>query len=81
MYSVFISKEAAKFLKKLDKNQSEAILKKIYSIKEEPFSHLKKIKGSKLWRLRVMKYRAIIEVIFSKKELYVVSIGHRKNVY
>ena len=81
MYPVFISKEAAKFLKKIDKNQSEVILKKIYSIKKEPFSHLKKLKGSKLWRLRVMKYRVIIDVVVAKKEIYVVSIGYRKNIY
>ncbi|MFC1682455.1 type II toxin-antitoxin system RelE/ParE family toxin [Nanoarchaeota archaeon] len=81
MYSIEISKSAKNFLKKLQINESEIILKKIYSIKQNPFYHLKKLKGQKFWRLRIMKYRAIVDVIVFGKKIIVLRIGRRKNVY
>jgi len=59
----------------------ETILKKIYSLNENPFPHLKKLKGDKLWRLRILKYRAIMDVLVSGKKIIVLRIGHRKNIY
>lgn len=81
MYSIDIEKRAEKFLKKIPKRDSEIILKKVYSIRHKPFHYLKKLKGNKLWRLRIMKYRAIIDVVVSGKKIMVVKIGYRKNTY
>lgn len=81
MYSIELTEKAEKFLGKIPKEDSKTILRKIYSIKENPFPHLKKLKGQKFWRLRVMKYRAIIDVIISGRKIIVLTIGKRKNVY
>jgi mRNA interferase RelE/StbE len=81
MYSIKIEENAEKFLRKLQKKDAEVILKKIYSIRENPFPHLKRLKGEKLWRLRVLKYRAILDIVVSGKTIIVLRIGHRKNVY
>jgi len=81
MYSVEITKKAEQFLKKLPEKDAEIILKKLYSIRENPFPHLKHLEGHKLWRLRVMDYRAIIDIIISGRKMIVLKIGHRKNIY
>ncbi len=81
MYSVEITKKAKQFLKKISKQDAETILKKLYSIRENPFNYLMRIQGQKLWRLRVLKYRVIIDVIISGKKIIVLRIGHRKNIY
>jgi mRNA interferase RelE/StbE len=81
MYSIQIEENAEKFLKKLNKKDSELILKKLYSIRDNPFRFLKRLQGEKLWRLRIADYRAIIDVIISANKIIVVRIGHRKNVY
>jgi len=81
MYSIELTKKSEKFLRKIPKEDSEMVLRKIYSIRENPFSHLKKLKGQKFWRLRVMKYRAIVDVLVSGKRIIVLRIGFRKNVY
>ena len=81
MYSVEITKKTGQFLRKISKQDSEIILKKLYSIRENPFRHLKKLKGNKLWRLRVLKYRIIVDVIISKNKIIVLRIGYRKNIY
>ena len=81
MYSIQIEQNAELFLKKLNKKDAEVILNKIYSIKENPFRFLKRLKGKKLWRLRIGDYRAIIDIIISMNKIIVIRIGHRKNIY
>ena len=81
MYSIQIEKNAENFLKKLNKKDLDIVLNKIYSIKENPFRYLKRLRGEKLWRLRIGDYRAIVDVIISKNRIIVVRIGHRKNIY
>ena len=80
MYSIYIEKNAEDSLKKLQKKDTETILRKIYSIRDNPFRFLKRLQGEKLWRLRIGDYRAIIDVIISLNKIVVVRIGHRKNV-
>ena len=79
--NVILSDEAVKFLRKLPGKDASIILKKLYSIRNDPYPHLKKLQGAKLWRLRVLKYRAIIDIVIKAHTLYVVQIGYRKNVY
>ena len=81
MYSIQIEKNAEDFLKKLQKNDAEIILNKIYSISENPYRFLKRLQGEKLWRLRIGDYRAVVDVIVSMNKIMVIRIGHRKNVY
>ena len=81
MYSIQIEKNAENFLKKIDKKDAEMILKKIYSIRDNPFRFLKRLQGQKLWRLRIVDYRAIVDVVISINKIMVLRIGHRKNVY
>ena len=81
MYSIEFAPKAENFLKRLNKNEADIILGKIYSIRENPFRFLKRLKGEKLWRLRIMKYRAEMDVVVSANKIIVLRIGHRKNVY
>jgi len=81
MFSLQIEDEAEKFLKKLPKQEADLILKKLYSIRENPFRFLKRLQGDKLWRLRIADYRTICDVVVSNNKIFVVRIGKRENVY
>ena len=81
MFQVELTKTSKEFLKKLDKKEEEVLLKKIYSIRDNPFRFLKRLQGQKLWRLRIGDYRAVIDVIISINKVIVVRIGHRRNIY
>ena len=81
MHEIMIEKNAEKFLKKIPKQDVEIILKKLYLIRENPFRFLKRLKGYKLWRLKVLNYGAIVDVVVSGKKIVVLRIGYRKNVY
>lgn len=80
-YSIIFSENAAKTVKKLNVEDREAMLKKIASLRENPFPMLKKLAGSKFWRLRMGKYRAIIDIIVKGQILFVVKIDKRDKVY
>jgi mRNA interferase RelE/StbE len=81
MYSVELSGTSKKFILKLNKKDAKMILEKIYSIRDNPFRFLKRLRGDKLWRLRIADYRAIVDVVVLDNKIIVVRIGHRKNVY
>ena len=81
MYFIELSKSLKRFLNKIQKSDADIVLNKIYSIRDNPFPYLKRLKGEKLWRLRISKYRAIMDILISGKKIIVLRIGHRKNVY
>jgi len=81
MFQIELTETAKDFLKKLQKKDAGIILKKIYSIKENPYRFLKRLQGEKLWRLRIGDYRAIVDIIISMNKIIVIRIGHRKNIY
>lgn len=81
MFNVEYSTNAKKFLKNMPKRDAEAIVRKITSIKDNPFHHLKKMQGSSLWRLRISQYRAIIDIVIENNKLLVLRVGHRKDIY
>ena len=80
-YSIELTDKAKDALVRLSKTDQQQILKKIYTLKESPHSNLKKLKGTKLWRLRVGKFRAIIDVIVKGNRIIVLRIGKRDSVY
>ncbi len=70
------SKQALKFLKKLDKPTIKRIISAIEML---PSGDVKKLKGKEGYRLRVGDFR----VIFDKdgNVLYIIKIGNRGQVY
>jgi len=81
MYSVLVTNKAEKQLNKFPKHIRAIILNKIFLIRNNPFRHLKKLEASNLWRLRIMDYRAIIDILISQKKIYVLSVRKRAKVY
>ena len=81
MYSLIYSQDAVKQLKKLDKDIQDRILSTLERCKIRPYAHLKKISGTKYFRLRVGHYRVIIDIQGDKLRIFVIQIGHRKKIY
>ena len=82
MYSIIFKTPAKKFLKKLDKITAKKIIDRIESLKKLP-KQGKPLSGNLrgLWRLRVDKYRIIYQIKNNELIVYVLAIGHRKNIY
>lgn len=79
--NIVILPNAKKDLKKLPKNIVDIILKKIYSIKDNPLRYIERLKQSHLWKLRIGDYRAILQINTKENIINVLKIGHRKEIY
>jgi len=81
MFSIELTDEAKKDLKKLEKKEAEIILKKIYSIRSNPLHFIERLSGVPLWKLRAGDYRAILQVVTKDSMIRIIKIGHRGNIY
>ena len=81
MYSIIIMPKAQKQLLKLENKTTEIILKKIYSIKENPLHYIERMTGVSSWKLRVGDYRVILSINTKESKLFIEKIGHRSEIY
>ena len=80
-YEIEWSEVAEKELSKLPKQISSRIVKKVDSIKENPFHFLEHYEGENVYKLRIGDYRALVDVNFSDKILKIRIIGDRSVIY
>lgn len=81
-YELLLSQSADNFLNKLETNTAKRIRNKLLQLKENPELG-KPLVGrlTGLWSLRMGNYRTIYEIEHNKLHIFIVQIGHRKNVY
>ena len=80
-YKVELKPKALKQFKKLPKEISERILKKVIFIKDTPQSFMKKLESINIWSLRVGDYRVLIDLYEDKKLIEIIKVGHRREIY
>ncbi|MCK5283085.1 MAG: type II toxin-antitoxin system RelE/ParE family toxin [Nanoarchaeota archaeon] len=81
MFNIEFSKTAQKQLYKLGKDIQIRIISTLGRIRVRPYPHVKKIVGSNFFRLRVGKYRVILDIQKNIMIIYVIEIGHRRNIH
>jgi mRNA interferase RelE/StbE len=79
-YSLKLDKNADKFLNGLPQNIAERIVRKLDEVKENPFRYLEHYEG-KHYKLRIGNYRALIDIDFEKKVLFIRVIDKRGRIY
>ena len=80
-YEIFWDEKAREFLRKLHPPDAQRIIKKVNAIANEPFHYLEILVEIKSYKFRVGDYRILIDVDENKKQLSVVLIGHRRDIY
>ena len=83
-YRIDLASVPQKFLIKLDKDLFDRIMKKLETLKENPFpSDVIRMVGrkEKVFRVRVGKYRILYVVFDDKREILVTDIDRRESVY
>lgn len=82
-YKIIFSKSAEKFLDTLDKQTKLRILEKVGELRSNTENlDIKKLKSHQaLYRLRVSHFRVIYTLKQEVIIIYVVAIGHRRDVY
>ncbi len=81
-YSLLILRRAQKELANLDKTEYERVRDAVALLVENPRpTKCKKLVGRDGWRIRVGNHRVIYEIDDIKREITVLHIGHRRDVY
>jgi len=81
-YDIEIKRSAVKEINKIPRKYLQNILSKIDLLKNEPRpANSKKLSGKELYRIRFGQYRIVYQIMDTKLIVYIVKIGHRKNVY
>lgn len=81
MADVHLSERARDRLEDLDAEPRDRIKKKLESIRDWPDHFLEPMSGADASKLRVGDYRVIIDWDRDEDTLYVLTLGHRRNVY
>lgn len=72
--------QSTKILNKLSKNIALRILNKIELLKENPFRYLEHYEGD-YYKLRIGDYRALIDINFERKIIFVRVLDKRGRIY
>lgn len=82
MYQVVIEKQAQKQLVKISAPYYQAIVDALKTLATNPRPHgYKKLKGRPGYRIRVADYRIIYTISDNILIVFVLDIGHRKDIY
>ena len=81
MYEIIFHKNAQKQIEKLSQEIQKRIIFSLERIRISPHTHVKRLVNTPYFRLRVGDYRIILDIENKKLILFVIEIGHRKNIY
>ena len=81
-YKIFFRKSVWKDFESIPKKELNRILEKIESLSENPRpSGSQKLSGQERFRIRQGRYRIIYSIQDDELTVWVVKVGHRKDVY
>lgn len=80
-YRLVFSEEALSQLRRLDNNTAKRLLNKLESSAGNPARFFGRLAGREEYKMRAGDYRIIARVLHSEKSVFVMSLGHRKNIY
>ncbi len=81
-YKVEVKKSAEKELREIPKIELLKILEKIKSLSDDPHpTGSIKLTNQEKYRLRVGNYRVLYKIEENILTVFIVKVGHRKNIY
>ncbi|NCO96840.1 MAG: type II toxin-antitoxin system RelE/ParE family toxin [Candidatus Aenigmarchaeota archaeon CG_4_10_14_0_8_um_filter_37_24] len=80
-FNVIWSPKSDKQMMRLDKTIRKRIYEKVESIRNNPYNFTKRLFGMELYSLRAGDYRVIMNIRRNVMTIFIVKVGHRKEVY
>jgi mRNA interferase RelE/StbE len=81
-YKIYFKKSVWKDLQSIPKKDLKKILKVIESLSKDPRpTGCRKLSGQERYRLRQGQYRIIYSIQDEEISVWIVKVGHRKDVY
>ena len=80
MFEIKFSNQATKFIRKLSEDIKNRIKDKFYEVSKDPFRYLEHYEGD-YYKLRIGDFRALIDIDFNNKTLFVRVFDKRGRIY
>lgn len=80
-FEVVWTEQSKDSLNRLQREDIIRVIRRVEAVKADPYRFLNKIVGERAWRLRVGDWRVLLDIDHEKNVLYVLEVGHRKNIY
>lgn len=81
-YEIFFKESVWKDFKKIPKSELKKILHRIEKLADDPRPKgCEKLTAQELYRVRQGKYRIVYSIKDNELTIWVIKVGHRKNVY
>ncbi len=80
-YTPIWTEKALKNLKQLPQETAARIIAAVERTCDNPLGHLQQLQGSPYFKLRVGRYRVIVDLRKKAMIVYVIKVGKRGNVY
>ena len=82
VYEILFKESVFKDFKSIPKRDLQRILERIEALAENPrLPDSKKLAGQERYRLRQGQYRILYSIQDQELTIWIVKVGHRKNVY
>lgn len=82
MYELIFKRRARRSAARLPESVYRRMIRAIDELAEDPRPrNSRKLRGKEGWRIRVGDYRAIYEIDDEAREVLILDIGHRRNIY
>ena len=81
-YKILVKRSVEKDLAAIPKNDLRRILNKIESLAENPRPQgCEKLSGQEKYRIRQGRYRIVYSIQDNELTVWIVKVGHRKEIY
>ncbi|MBS3123125.1 type II toxin-antitoxin system RelE/ParE family toxin [Candidatus Woesearchaeota archaeon] len=80
-YQIIWDDKCRDILRKIHPDDAKRIVKKVNSTVDDPNHYLESLVEIKSYKLRVGDYRLLVDLDEDKKVIYVILIGHRRDIY
>lgn len=80
-FAVLLHPKAAQELNKIKEPMKSRIKGRLTELRRDPEGSGKRLRYTDFWSTRIGDYRAIYEIRRERKQVIVLYIGHRRNVY
>lgn len=81
VWTLVFSSKAEKFLRKLDNQTEQIIIDRLSDILENPYKVLERLQQSQFYKLRIGKYRVIVDLRKNRLLVFVIKIDKRSKAY
>jgi mRNA interferase RelE/StbE len=81
-YRIFFKKSVQKDLSAIPKKDLKKVVARIESLADDPRpTGCEKLTGQERYRLRQGRYRILYSIQYDELSIWIVKVGHRKDVY